>query len=306
MVAFFTEVSISHALAFEPSAAVPQPIAPPALESRKQAPSMYDSAGKAGEVWEFVVSSGVGESSKPSFARTFFNYAQSALTGLASIGALMVTWPVDFEKYNPKEGECNPHQTPLLLIHGFTGSSNNWMYHAYEFGWAGYTNVFTINLGSAFQDMDSCADKVHEMVEEIKKRTGRTDLKIVGHSMGGLVAIHYHQRYPEDVEVKDIITLGAPLDGTRVAVIAQGSPLAEQMRYQSAFVKEKQAKMAEDHHTRYLHLVSDCDWFIWPSYSAGVQAAPRTKVVHLEETGHVPFLFSRQTSEAMIAHLDDY
>src|SRR5690606_4658923 len=123
---------------------------------------------------------------------------------------------------------------------------------------AGQRNIFTINLGSAFQDMDSCADKVHEMVEEIKRRTGRSDLKIVGHSMGGLVAIHYKQKHPDDVEVKDIITLGTPLDGTRVAVAAPFSPLAKQMREGSEFVQEKKALMAQDTTTRYLHLVSKC------------------------------------------------
>jgi predicted alpha/beta hydrolase family esterase len=171
---------------------------------------------------------------------------------------------------------------------------------------SGKRNIFTINLGSAFQDMDSCAEKVHLMVEEIKARTGRSDLKIIGHSMGGLVAVHYRQRYADDVDVKDIITLGAPLNGTRVAVIAKGSPLAAQMRYCSDFVRDKQSFMETDLHTRYLHLVSDCDWFIWPSNSAGAGRAPKAKVVHLKETGHVPFLFSIRTSQEIITHLDEH
>jgi len=270
-----------------------------------RAPMMSDSTVKTGNVWQstdFIEH----EPENPGAMKTIFNYATSLATGAASIGALMLSFPINLEKYNPTKEECDPFQTPVLLIHGFTGSSNNWLYHYYNLALTGKKNIFTINLGTAFQNMDSCADKVHQMVEEIKERTGRSDLKIIGHSMGGLVGIHYHQQYPKDVHVKDIITLGAPLDGTRVAVIGQPSPLAREMRHGSDFVKEKQALMEEDLGTRYLHMVSDCDWFIWPSYSAGAGRAPRTTIVHLDETGHVPFLFSPKVSEEIIARLDEY
>lgn len=264
--------------------------------------------------WETNISSQntIGEdrgASEETFGRSLskvYNYGLSLLTGTAAIGALMVTWPIDLQRYNPTSEECDPNQTPILLIHGFTGSSNNWLFQAYNLKKAGHRNIFTINLGSAFQDMDSCADKVHDMVELIKERTGRSDLTMIGHSMGGLVGIHYHQKYPEDVEVKDIITLGAPLDGTRVAVLAQFSPLARQMLEGSPFVRQMQELMEKDLSTRYLHFVSDCDWFIWPSYSSGAGTAPKTKVIHLEQTGHVPFLFSETVSREIITHLENY
>lgn len=234
---------------------------------------------------------------------TAYNYGYSLVAGVASIGALMLTWPIDLEARNPIHEECDPNQTPILMIHGFTGSSNNWLFHKHHLSKAGHRNIFTINLGSAFQDMDSCADKVRDMVDLIKERTGRSDLKIVGHSMGGLVAIHYRQKYEDHVEVKDIVTLGAPLDGTRIAVIAQASPLARQMVHGSEFVYQLQKNMERDENTRYLHVVSNCDWFIWPSYSAGAGTAPKTKIIHLDRTGHVPFLFSKSTSQAIIEQL---
>lgn len=243
----------------------------------------------------------------PNWLRVPLNYVQSFVCGLASAIALAILFPLDLQKRNPKKEECDPNQTPILMIHGFLGSSNNWVYHRHRMQKAGFKNLFSINLGNPFKSIDQYADQVHKMVQEIKRKTGRDDLQIVAHSMGGLVARHYNQKYAEQdgVKVKDIVTLGTPLDGTRVAWMTMGmSKSGREMFHKSGFVKKQQENAQKMNvETRHYHLASKCDYVIRPLVSATKGNGHRTTTEWLDATGHISYLFSDTAADKIIQYL---
>lgn len=255
----------------------------------------------------------------PKFLRVPANYIQSSVMGIASAVALGIIWPINYEKSNPKPEDINPEQPLRIAIHGFCGSSNNWMYHFKRYREAGIDNLASINLGNWCKSIDDYVDKVHEMV--VNYKTGMVEeglldesqvlhVQFVCHSMGGLVARHYNQKYSKEdgVVVDDICTLGTPLDGTGVAYLAPWSKAGRQMFKSSSFVQNQQEQAANpDETTRYYHLASKCDYVIRPLVSATRGNAPpdRTKVEWLDATGHISYLFSDTAASKIAEYLSE-
>lgn len=237
--------------------------------------------------------------------RLMANNVQSVFLGFLSILAQMVVAPIDLTKANPKtRKECNPHQTPILMIHGYLGSSNNWIYHRHILKNAGFDNLFTINLGGPFQSIDDYSKAVLQMVLEIQKLTDRKDLKIFVHSMGGLVGEKFIQDYAESIgcEVTHFVSMGTPFDGTYAAYLPLGlSESANQMKPFSDFVTELKKNASEKEvETKYLHMHSEVDFVIWPRESAKHSGSKNATSKLLNATGHVPFLFSDTAANSAI------
>jgi len=212
----------------------------------------------------------------------------------------------DLTGKNPKtKEEIDPNETPILMIHGFSNSSSSWHYHRKRLKEAGHKNLFTINLGDPRLSIEEdYVKKVDEMVQEIKKLTGRNDIVFVAHSMGGLVAREWRQNYAIDTEVKDIVTLGTPHDGTRLAHLTLGlSKCGKEMLPGSPLIEKQQEIAATDTETNYLHIGSRADHVVIPEGSAYWGSAPNTEIVTLDATGHGGMLFSDTVGDILVSHL---
>ena len=231
----------------------------------------------------------------------FVNHIRATLADLASAVALAILFPFNEEKWlDPKKkADCNPNQTPILLIHGFLGSSNNWVYHRYRLIKAGYTNIFTVNLGDPRKSIEDYTEVVRKKVDEIKRITGQEDIVLVGHSMGGLVAQNYrYTAQGAQQHVKKIITIGTPLHGTRIAHLASWiSQAAKEMIFQSPFVERLQEMAAKDVDTKYDAISTEPDHIVIPASSAhGKRKDPKP----LKATGHISYLFSPSTAKHLV------
>lgn len=89
------------------------------------------------------------------------------------------------------------HGQPLLILHGLFGTLDNWMTLAKRF--AEHYNVFLVDLRNhgrsphdAEHNYDVMADDVLQLVDELQIPTPA----IMGHSMGGKVAMKYALKYP--------------------------------------------------------------------------------------------------------------
>ena len=178
---------------------------------------------------------------------------------------------------DPKDPNIDPDKPVILLIHGFLGRSNHWIYHRHSLVDKGVRNVFTVDLGSPFLSVEEYAAVVDQRVKEIhdllnkkRKSSGKEEDKeidvILGcHSMGGLVADAYKKIYTEKPEIRvakaeelvpktpkvekprvniiDTITIGTPLAGTPVAYLAAlFSKAARQMLPSSGFSRLRKMK----------------------------------------------------------------
>jgi pimeloyl-ACP methyl ester carboxylesterase len=235
---------------------------------------------------------------------------EDAVTTVLAFIAVVVLYPLDltwFESKTPRECDPNdPQQTPILLIHGFLGRSHNWIYHRARLRRAGYTNAFTVNLGSPFRSIEEYAATVAAKVAQIRRRTNRNDVILIGHSMGGLVAQQYRYSLSDDeaVNISKIITIGTPCLGTKVARLAAFiSASAKEMVPNSPLLLRQQACVLNDTTTHYVRIAAGTDWVVLPGTSAlGVENAKRT-IHRIPSRGHLGLLLSAATADVLIDEL---
>ncbi len=54
-------------------------------------------------------------------------------------------------------------------------------------------------------------------IRAVCARTGHSQVDVIGHSLGGLIARYYVQRLGGDIRAHTLVTLGTPHGGTRIA-----------------------------------------------------------------------------------------
>lgn len=98
---------------------------------------------------------------------------------------------------------------PMIILHGLFGFSDNWQTHAKKF--AEYYRVILVDLRnhghSDWSDDFSykiMAEDVHELCEDLELE----DPIILGHSMGGKVAMWFAQMYDDVVEKLIVVDMG--------------------------------------------------------------------------------------------------
>lgn len=203
----------------------------------------------------------------------------------------------DLTKLNPKNS-VDPDQTPILMVHGYLHNSSGWTYFLYRLRNEGYKNVFTINLGLTIYSMEHYADMIDQKAREIAEITGRDDLIIIAHSMGGMIS-SYWAANQNHTKVTDIITLASPLQGTTKAESAMGE-CARQMQYGSEFANNLVKQIQENEEIRFYHLGSTCDPTVRPNSSAFIPGKPK-KI--FDNLGHVMFLFSDEVIDEVADYL---
>lgn len=128
---------------------------------------------------------------------------------------------------------------PVLLIHGFMCNSGYWWAMIRALGQRGLGDLFTLNLEPVFgkgADIDRFAEQVKQRVEYICQVTSADKVILVGHSMGGLVALTYLKKREGTQRVAKIITLGSPHQGSIHAHLLPG--LTKQMRPGNAWLQQ--------------------------------------------------------------------
>lgn len=104
------------------------------------------------------------------------------------------------------EGEGNP----LLIIHGFLGMSDNWKSFGSLYAAEGFqTHMLDMrNHGKSFHSDEFSYEVMCQDVLEYCQEHNLHKVSIIGHSMGGKVAMLFATRYPERVEKLIIADIG--------------------------------------------------------------------------------------------------
>jgi pimeloyl-ACP methyl ester carboxylesterase len=88
--------------------------------------------------------------------------------------------------------------TPLVVLHGLFGSSDNWHSLAQRFG--SFYRVYCIDLRNHGRSPWDDVHTYESMAEDLYSffnRHGIQKAHLIGHSMGGKVAMHFAQTHPE-------------------------------------------------------------------------------------------------------------
>ncbi len=87
---------------------------------------------------------------------------------------------------------------PLLILHGFLGSGDNWITLAKKFG--AHFEVHLVDLrnhGRSFHANEMSFDMMSEDIRYYCERKELEEISLLGHSMGGKIGMHLAVKYPE-------------------------------------------------------------------------------------------------------------
>lgn len=201
-------------------------------------------------------------------------------------------------------------QQPILLVHGYLHNSSGWAYQRNRLNKAGFENVFTINLGAIpNKGIAEYAKVLNDRIEEIKEITGRNDLTLIGHSMGGVVSAYFalNDAKESHTEITDVFTINSPLKGTALHFLAIG-PCIRDMAPASEFINRLSTQVQNSVSTRFFHFASDADLIIYPYYSAlNMNSPPESCEIESKKVllhhGHNCIYFSGELSSEIIQTL---
>ncbi len=152
--------------------------------------------------------------------------------GHLCIQNLLLT-PFRYFFHTQSERGHGPAAGPVVLLqHGFVNNGAVWFFTARALEADGF-RVFAVDQPT-FVSIEAMADHLAARVDAVLALTGATQLTLVAHSMGGLIARAYLRRYG-NARIERLITMGSPHHGTFHAYLALGSN-ARQMRPGNAWL----------------------------------------------------------------------
>jgi pimeloyl-ACP methyl ester carboxylesterase len=168
---------------------------------------------------------------------------------------------------NPQIPAPGADRPPAVLLHGFVDNRSVFVLLRRSLARHGWRHLECLNYSPLTCDIRTAAELLGRHIEEICARTGRSEVDIVGHSLGGLIARYYVQRLGGDHRVRTLVTLGTPHSGTSVAPLASAHPIVRQMRPGSAVIEELRMP-APGCRTRFVSFWSDLDQLMVPVETA--------------------------------------
>jgi triacylglycerol lipase len=206
---------------------------------------------------------------------------------------LLLLVPMRLASFFSSDRPLSPKEPrrPILLVHGYLDGGFVWWFLKRALAKKGFGPIYTINLGYPFASIDSFSKRVQKKAEEISSETRRSDLVLIGHSMGGIVSTYYALQAPQKDNLH-IITLGSPLKGTHLAKLGPGQ-CAREMEIGSNLLQ----RIQEAKHSPFLyHIATSTDQLVIPYSSALLVSDPsRTHLFH--DLGHIALLFSPRAAE---------
>lgn len=195
---------------------------------------------------------------------------------------------------------------PVVFVHGYMGSIVgdvssylNWVYYVEKMKAEGY-KTYVITLSEAgMQDVTVSAGELASFVQKVLAETGATQVDLVCHSEGGLVARYYVQFLGGSGTVDDLITISTPHRGTSVASIGPGEA-SRQMEIGSDFLKLLNEKNNLIGTVDYTAIFSNDDTTIYPPENAFYAGA-----LNIATNGynHATILFNDEVYKYVISAL---
>ncbi|MBN1174034.1 MAG: alpha/beta fold hydrolase [Micromonosporaceae bacterium] len=169
--------------------------------------------------------------------------------------------------------------TPVVFVHGYTGSASNWVTAQSVFRSAGYSSseLYAYEYNS-YGDNVQNARGLSAFVQNVLRTTGASKVDIVNHSMGGLVSLWYIRQLGGTSYVRRLASLAGANHGTTAAGTCLGFETCRQMYPGSAFILTLSAGDETPAPTTYATWYSPCDGVIIPHTSTRLSGATNNYV----------------------------
>jgi len=178
--------------------------------------------------------------------------------------------------------------TPVVFVHGYSGSASNWTTAMAVFQAGGYSSsqLFAYEYNSYGNNITN-AQGLASYVSQVRSRTGAAQVDIVNHSMGGLVSLWYLKQLGGAQYVRHLASIAGANHGTTYAGACLIYVTCQQMYPGSSFITTLSAGDETPGSTKYATWYSPCDGTIIPYTSTRLDGATNTNVAC--ET-HIGFL----------------
>ena len=167
---------------------------------------------------------------------------------------------------------------PVLLVHGFDGSSRSWRVMQARLRDAGYRDdeLRAISYDSRGSNVD-IADQIRVAVDDLLERTDARRVDVVSHSMGAISSRYYVERLDGADRVDAWVSLGGVNSGTIWAYGCAFLTSCREMVPGSPVLAKLAREFRPDAGVRYATWWSPCDPTIIPPGAATIAGARNTE-----------------------------
>jgi triacylglycerol lipase len=178
--------------------------------------------------------------------------------------------------------------TPVIFVHGYTGSASNWTTAMSVFRAGGYSSsqLFAYEYNSYGNNITN-AQGLASYVIQVRARTGAAQVDIVNHSRGGLVSLWYLKQLGGAQYVRHLASIAGANHGTTYAGACLIYVTCQQMYPGSSFINTLSAGDETPGSTRYGTWYSPCDGIIIPYTSTVLSGATNNYVVCQTHIGYL-------------------
>ena len=159
-----------------------------------------------------------GEFGKPS-RENLFRFVKILLNEIKCATFFFALHPFGLLDPMPPSRRELQGRRPIVLVHGFGQTrSNMWLLGVRLIG-AGLGPTYTVNLKPMSMPVVELSRILSRRIDEVMEATGASDVDVVAHSMGGIVA-RYVDINRTNRRVRRLVTIGTPHKGTRAAELS--------------------------------------------------------------------------------------
>ncbi|ROO88986.1 triacylglycerol lipase [Actinocorallia herbida] len=170
-------------------------------------------------------------------------------------------------------------KTPVVFVHGYTGSASNWVTAMSVFRSGGYASseLFAYEYNSYGNNITN-AQGLATFVDKVRAQTGASQVDIVNHSMGGLVSLWYLKQLGGNTKVRHLASIAGANHGTTFASACLIYVTCQQMYPGSSFINTLGSGDETPGSTKYGTWYSPCDGVILPYTSTRLDGATNNYV----------------------------
>jgi triacylglycerol lipase len=188
----------------------------------------------------------------------------------------------------PGNADAATSHTPVVFVHGFTGSASNWTTAEAVFEADGYSSgdLFAYQYDWTQSNKTSAAG-LAGYVKQVLAQTGASQVDIVNHSMGGLVSDWYVKELGGQPFVRHLASIAGANHGTTAAGECLVDQSCVEMYPGSSFLTTLNSGDETPGNTAYATWYSPCDGVINPYTSTELSGATNNLVTCQTHIGYL-------------------